>query len=310
MSRPRRLAPALLGALLGAALLSACTGSAADGGDGVVVTTNILGDITREVVGDEADVTVLMKPDADPHSFGVSAQQAATIERAGLVVHNGLGLEEGVARNVEAAAEAGVPTLAVGEEVDPLPYTSDESAGQLDPHFWTDPRRVRTATELVSAAVIEHVAGVDAAAVRANTEAYLAELDALDTWMTGELASVPAERRALVTNHHVFGYLADRYGYQVVGAVIPSGTTLASPSASDLESLAGAVREHGVPAIFADSSQPDRLAQVLAEEAGVDVQVVELHSESLTAEGGGAATYLEMARANTEAIVTALTADR
>ncbi|WP_176583087.1 zinc ABC transporter substrate-binding protein AztC [Streptomyces marincola] len=286
-------------------LLTGCAAGEEDRGS-VVVTTNILGDVTREIVGDQAEVTVLMPPGADPHSFGVSARQAAGIERAGLVVHNGLGLEEGIARHVDAAEGQDVPTLAVGEGVDPLPYTSDAMAGQPDPHFWTDVERMEAAVQLISDAVVEHVPGVDEAAVRESTEDYLGELAELDTWMTERFAEIPAERRDLVTNHHVFGYLADRHGFRVVGAVIPSGTTLASPSASDLDSLAGAIREHDVPAVFADSSQPDRLAEVLAEEAGLDVEVVALHSESLTDEGGGAATYADMMRANTDAIVDAL----
>jgi zinc/manganese transport system substrate-binding protein len=269
----------------------------------VVVTTNILGDVTRNVVGDQAEVTVLMQPDADPHSFGVSAQQAARLERAALVVHNGLGLEEGVQRHVDAAGAAGVATFAAADAVDPLPFVTD---GSPDPHFWTDPQRVRRVVDLVAAQVIEHVDGVDEAAVRSNAARYGAAVDELDAALTARFGSIPPERRKLVTNHHVFGYLAQRYGFDVVGAVIPSGTTLASPSASDLESLATAVRAAGVPAIFADSSQPDRLARVLADRAGVRVAVVPLHSESLTREGAGAATYLEMMRANADAIARGL----
>lgn len=288
-------------------LLTACTVS---GGErtGIVVTTNILGDITRAIVGDAAEVTVLMAADADPHSFAISAKQAAQLDRAGLVVHNGLGLEEGVARNVAAAADAGVPTVAVADHIDPISYTADESAGRPDPHFWTDPQRVRRAVEVISAEVIEHVDGIDAAAVRAGTDRYLAEIDELDRWMTARFAAIPVERRKLVTDHHVFGYLAQRFGFQVVGAVIPSGTTLASPSSSDLNDLAAAIRGAGVAAIFVDSAQPDRLARVLAEQAGVRVQVIGLHTESLTEPGGGAGTYLEMMRANTEAITRGLTA--
>ncbi|WP_338757615.1 zinc ABC transporter substrate-binding protein AztC [Nocardia vulneris] len=288
-------------------LVAACTGG---GGDrtGIVVTTNILGDLTRAVVGDAAEVTVLMPPNADPHSFAVSAQQAAKLDRAALVVHNGLGLEEGVARHVTAAQSAGVPALAVGEHVDPISYTSDESAGRPDPHFWTDPERVRAAVSAISAAILAHVDGVDAAAIRANTDRYLADLDQLDRWVTEQFAGLPAERRKLVTNHHVFGYLAQRFGFQVVGAVIPSGTTLASPSSADLSALAEAIRTAGVGAIFADSSQPDKLARVLAEHAGVQVQVIALHTESLTEPGGGAGTFLEMTRANTAAIVRGLAA--
>ncbi|HJE60592.1 MAG TPA: metal ABC transporter substrate-binding protein [Nocardiopsis listeri] len=287
--------------------LGAC--SPDDGGEGIVVTTNILGDITREIVGDQAEVTVLMKPDADPHSFGISAQEAARLEKADLVVHNGLGLEEGIARNVAAAEDAGVPALEVGANVDPLPYTSDESEGEPDPHFWTDPARVLMAVDLITEHVVEEVDGVDADTVRANAEAYAGEVEELDAWMGEEFSALPDEDRRLVTNHHVFGYLADRYDFEVIGAVIPSGTTLASPSTSDLKDLSDAVAEAGVSAVFADSSRPDRLATVMAEEAGVEIEVVALYSESLTAEGGGAATYLEMMRANTEAIAAGLGGD-
>ncbi|WP_279403179.1 metal ABC transporter substrate-binding protein [Arthrobacter sp. JCM 19049] len=120
--------------------------------------------------------------------------------------------------------------------------------------------------------------------------------------MSSSFAQIPAERRALVTNHHVFGYLAQRFGFRVIGAVIPGGTTLASPSAADLKELADAIRTANVPAIFADSSQPDRLVQALASESGVQVEVIELFTESLTEPGQGAADYLEMMQANTERI--------
>ena len=101
--------------------LTGCFGTK-EGRPTVVVTTNILGDVTRKVVGDEADVKVLMKPNADPHSFGVSAAEAAQIESADLVVYNGLGLEENVLRHVEAAKESDVPTLGVADAVEPLAY--------------------------------------------------------------------------------------------------------------------------------------------------------------------------------------------
>ncbi|MEU2178783.1 zinc ABC transporter substrate-binding protein AztC [Nocardia sp. NPDC019219] len=282
--------------------LTGCSIAGADR-DRVVVTTNILGDLTRAVAGDAVEVTVLMPANADPHFFAVSAQQAAELERASLIVYNGLGLEESVLRNVEAAEQDGVASVAVGAAIDPIGYTTEDADGRPDPHFWTDPRRVRRAVEVIRDRIVDRVPGVDAAAVRAGADRYLAELDRLERWMTERFATIPAERRKLVTNHHVFGYLARRFGFEVVGAVVPGGTTLASPSPSDLSALAGTIRAAGVGAIFADSSQPDRLARVLAEQAGVRVQVISLYSESLTEPGGGAGTYLEMMRANTEAIV-------
>ncbi|MEE1768123.1 zinc ABC transporter substrate-binding protein AztC [Streptomyces sp. JV185] len=297
----------LLASLAGVLLLgvSGCAGSE-QGRPSVVVTTNILGDITRNIVGDEAEVTVLMQAGADPHSFGVSAPQAASIEQADLVVYNGLGLEENVLRHVEAAEEAGVSTLAVGDAVDPITYTVGDSAEEPDPHFWTDPERVRKAVGLIADRVTVHVRGVDKAIVEKNASAYGAQVTELTAWMRKKFDELPSDQRKLVTNHHVFGYLAQRFGFRIVGAVIPSGTTLASPSASDLKSLATAIETAGVKAIFADSSQPDRLAQVLKRESDIKVDIVPLFSESLTTKGKGAATYLEMMRANTRSISTGL----
>ncbi|MFI2507581.1 zinc ABC transporter substrate-binding protein AztC [Streptomyces sp. NPDC018972] len=312
LPRLRRLLPALL-ALVLAATATACAST--DDRPRVVVTTNILGDVTREIVGDEAEVTVLMKPNADPHSFGLSAVQAAELERADLVVFNGLGLEENVLRHVDAARESGVATFEAGKAVDPLTFQvhdeggPKEEAGQPDPHFWTDPDRVRKAAGLIAGQVIEHVDGVDEKTIRANTDRYDEQLAGLTTWMEKSFDRIPEEKRALVTNHHVFGYLADRFGFRVIGAVIPSGTTLASPSSSDLRSLTEAMREAGVQTVFADSSQPKQLAEVLRTELGGRVRVVELHSESLTDKGEGAGTYLQMMRANTTAMTDGLTGD-
>jgi zinc/manganese transport system substrate-binding protein len=310
-SRPLRtfLPVLLILALAGAG--TACT----SGGDQprVVVTTNILGDITREIVGDGAEVTVLMKPNADPHSFGLSAVQAAELERADLVIFNGLGLEENVLRHVEAAREAGVATFEAGKAAGPLTFQAhddggpEEEAGQPDPHFWTDPDRVRKAAGLIADQVVEHVDGVDEKAVRANADRYDDQLAGLTAWMEKSFDRIPEKRRALVTNHHVFGYLAERFDFRVVGAVIPSGTTLASPSSSDLRSLTQAMRKAGVQTVFADSSQPKRLAEVLRTEMGGHVRVVELYSESLTEKGKGAGTYLQMMRANTTAMTDGLT---
>ncbi|NEC48914.1 zinc ABC transporter substrate-binding protein [Actinospica acidiphila] len=308
---------ALLVTLVGFFVLAGTATGCAGGGDErprVVVTTNILGDITREIVGDEADVSVLMQPNADPHSFGLSAVQAAELENADLVVYNGLGLEENVLRHVEAAHESGVATFAAGEAADPLTFHTGQEggpqeAGAPDPHFWTDPDRVRKAVGLIADQVVEHVDSVDEKAVRDNAARYDGQLADLTAWMEKSFDAVPEARRALVTNHHVFGYLADRFGFRVIGAVIPSGTTLASPSSSDLRSLTQAMEKAGVRTVFADSSQPTRLAEVLRQEMGGDVDVVSLYSESLTEKGKGAGTYLEMMRANTSAMAEGLTGD-
>lgn len=306
MRRAHRAAGLVLVALALAAPLSGCSAGAGDRPT-VVVTTNILGDVTRNLVGNQADVVVLMESNADPHSFGISAQQAARIENADLIISNGAGLEEGVLNHVEAAAAQGVPTVEAMDAIKPITFAHDDDGGTSeDPHFWTDPGRMAEASETLADGIVEHVDGVDTDTVRAQTADYLEQLDELEASMKASFETIPTSKRKLITNHHVFGYLAERFDFDVIGAVIPSGTTLASPSSSDLDDLTGKIRAAGVVAIFSDSSQSQRLAEVLAAEVGADIEVVPLFTESLGIEGSGAETYLAMMRANTERITKAL----
>lgn len=302
--RTMRAAAAIIAGTLSAGALAACSASGSDR-PLVAVTTNILGDVVGELVGREAEVLTLMPPGADPHSFEISARTAADLRQAELIVANGLGLEEGLTAHVDAAESDGVPSFLAGDHLDVLDYADGDSAGEPDSHFWTDPARMIDVVTALGDRLAD-IEGVDPDVIAGHTAAYLAELEALDADMTETFAAIPTERRALVTNHHVFGYLADRFDFRVIGAVIPSGTTLAAPSASDLRDLVAAIDEAGVSTIFADSSQPDRLVQVLADEAGRDVDVVELVTESLTEPDGAAPTYLDLMRGNTERIATGL----
>ncbi len=311
-SRSRsRPAPAALAAVvaLSTLLLTGCTATA-DGPStaarpSVVVTTNILGDVVAELAGEQLTVTTLMKPDADPHSFEISAQEAALLGSAALVVSNGLGLEEGLQQHLDRAEAGGVPVFRAGDAVDVLDYSTRDAAGLPDPHFWTDPARMLDVVDALEP-LLAAVDGVDAEAIAAHSDDYREALHDLDAEMTAAFGALPAERRALVTNHHVFGYLAERYDFEVVGAVIPGGTTLAAPSASDLAELVEAIETTGARTIFAESSSPDRLMQALAGEADLEVDVVELYTESLTSAEGGAPDYLTMMRVNTERIATGL----
>jgi zinc/manganese transport system substrate-binding protein len=285
--------------------LGGCSAPSGSDRPQVVVTTNILGDVVENVLGDQVEVTTLMPPNADPHSSQISVQQAAMMSDADLIVSNGLGLEEGLQQHLDRAVDAGAPVLVAGDEIEVVPYASGDAEGAPDPHFWTDPATMVDVVDALEASAAD-IDGIDTARLGRDAAAYRAKLTDLDADMTATFAAIPAEQRALVTNHHVFGYLADRFGFRVVGAVIPGGTTLAAPSAADLRDLSEAIAASGVSTIFAESSQPDRLVQVLAKEANVQVDVVELFTESLTAEGGGAETYLQMMRANTDRIADGL----
>jgi len=298
----RRVALALAVVVAGMASLAGC---ASDGAQRptVVVTTNILGDIVHALAGDVLEVVTFMPRDADPHSFELSARDAATMRSADLVVSNGLGLEEGVQHHVDASAADGTAQFVAGDHVEGLRYLDSDA---VDPHFWTDP--VQTARVVAALApVLADLGGDGAQAVREAADAYRAELETLDAEMAAGLSAIPAAHRALVTNHHVFGYLARRYDVRILGAAVPGGTTLAAPSASDLQELVLAIDAAGVTTIFADSSQPDRLMRVLADEAGRDVSVVPLLTESLAPVGQPGDTYLDMMRQNLRRIIDGLT---
>lgn len=295
-----RLLAGLLAVIVAVGLVG-CTSTDADR-PRVYVTTNILGDVVSEIASDQLEVVTLMAPGADPHSFELSAQQAAGLRDADLIVANGLGLEEGLAQHVDAAAEEGVPVVMAGDHIDVLEYA--EGAGP-DPHFWTDPAQMLLVLDAL-APTLADLAGDGGAEVLTAAAAYRDALIALDEQMEGALAEIPADHRALVTNHHVFGYLARRYDVTLLGAAIPGGTTLAAPSPADLQELVDAIDAAGVRTIFAESSQPDRLVQVLADEADRKVSVTELITESLAPPGEPGDTYLDMMQVNTDRIVKGL----
>ncbi|MCY4629688.1 MAG: metal ABC transporter substrate-binding protein [bacterium] len=176
--------------------------------------------------------------------------------------------------------------------------------GSEDPHVWLDPVRVAQAVENLGPALVQH-AGLDADRVAACADAYLAELADLHREITASLEAVPAAQRKLVTNHDSLGYFADRYGFEVIGTVIPATTTLAEPSPADLEELAHVIEENGVPAIFAEALHGAGEAVALAEHLD-GVAIASLYTGALGEAGSGAETYVAMMRHNARTIAGAL----
>lgn len=262
----------------------------------MVVTTSILGDVISNLVGADASVEVVMPPGTDPHDFAPSARQAAEMRRADVLVVNGRGFEVGLVDTIDAARADGVRVI---EATDSLPGPG------ADPHFFSDPIAMRGALDRMGNELADHVEGLDTPAFHARVVGYQRQLANLSSEIEVILARVPEGRRVLVTNHEVFGAFADRYDFEVLGTVIPSASTLAEPSAAALHALAGRIAEEGVPAIFAETSAPVRLAEALAAE-GAGVRVVELYTESLGPPGSDGATYLTMMRTNAVRIANAL----
>ncbi len=295
-------------------VLAACTTGPTDAGRPLVVTsTTILGDVVTAVVGEDARVEVLMPVGADPHDIELSSAQAALLAEADLVVWVGESLESGMTSAVEEAEAGGTTVLELLPLVDPLPaggeVAGEEEAanghehGDLDPHFWFDPLRMATAVTAIGDALdaVDPEGGWSGRAA-----GYAADLEDLDAEIGGILEPVPPERRILVTNHDTLRYFASRYGFEVVGTVIPGVSTLAEPSSGGLVDLVETIRARGVPAVFAETTNPTALAESLATEVGADVAVVTLLTDSLGGPGSGAETYPGLLRTDAERIADAL----
>ena len=287
----------------------------------VVVTTSILGDVAGQIVQCAGGtVTVLMPIGTDPHDFSASSDQVASMINADLVISNGLGLEPGLTDSMANAATDGAKIFEVGSLVDPIEFGagghgeeghSDEEAhsdeegeddhghGSFDPHFWFDMTRMAVAAQLIGAELTQ-ITGNQEYTTCADTTAE--SIRGAEGEVRALLEAVPADQRILVTDHEALGYLADTYGYEIAGTVIPAGTTLAEPSSADLANLVKVINAEGVNVIFTNAAQPSALADAVAAETGRDIAVVPLYVESLGAPDSPAATYIDMMRTNAQLI--------
>lgn len=270
----------------------------------VVVTYSVLGAVVREAVGDAADVVVLMPNGADPHEWAPSAKDIATLQHADLVVRNGLDLEGGLLDALDTAEDDGVPTFVASDHVtvrrvgegEGLPSDDpDQAVGAEDPHLWMDPLALRDVVAALGPALA--AVGIDSAATIASTEA---DLESIDATVRQIVAAVPADRRLLVTGHESLGWFADRYGFRLVGAIVPNLSSAAEVSSSDLSDLAARVDETGVTAIFTEVGTPSGVADAIADQTGATT--VELPTVALPDDG----SYASFMVANATLIADAL----
>jgi len=310
MKRKRVYSLFLIFLLIGT--LAACRAAASPESDQtgklkVVATTTIVGDVVRNVGGEAIQLSVLLPTGSDPHSFEPVPQDVARLEDAEIIFANGAGLEEFLNRIIASAGgKDRLVSLSDGLDLiagnQPPGETTGEHSG-TDPHVWTDPSLVAGWVEKITAALSEKDPA-NAAAYQANAAAYLKQLSELDGWIKDQVAQIPPESRKLVTDHETFEYFARRYGFETVGAVIPSFSTLAEPSAQELAVLEDTIRGLGVNAIFVDQSVNPALSERVGQDTGV--QLVPVFSGSLSGPGGEASTYLDFMRYNTTAMVNAL----
>lgn len=299
-----------LSALLLLTLLAACRAgdvpdSTLPGSPTLVATTTLIGDVVTAVGGDAINLSVLLAPGADPHSFDPTPQDAVTLADADVIFINGLGLEQFLGPTLQNAG-GDAKIVAVSDGVETIARVADDhdhEEGGIDPHTWTDPNNVMIWVENIARALIE-LNPEQADSINANAAAYKRELTALDAWIRAQVAEIPESDREIVTDHTLFGYFAERYGFRQVGAIVPGYSTLAEPSAQELAALEDAIAKLGVKAVFVGNTVNPKLAERVAADTGV--RLVTLYTGSLSAADGPAPTYLDYMRSNVTAIIEAL----
>ena len=265
----------------------------------LLAVESFLADIAQNVAGDRLTVEALIPLGVDPHAFQPTPRDAAKVADCSVLIVNGAGIEAFLdPLLVNAGGQRRVITASAG--LTPRPDAQGEHP-QGDPHFWLDPNNVVKYVENIRNGLTQ--ADPEGASVyAANAAAYIEQLKALDLWIAQQAATVQPERRLLVTNHESLGYFADRYGFTVVGAVIPSVSTDASPTAQQMAALIEQIKATGAPAIFLETGANPQLAQQIAAETGVKV-VADLYTHSLSAPDGPAPTYIDMMKYNVSRIV-------
>jgi zinc/manganese transport system substrate-binding protein len=288
----------------GPTLVSGCGGGEAGGGSAsgpvVVATTTQVADFVRTVGEGRVDVHQILHSNTDPHEYEPRPSDVKAVTGAALAVRSGGDVDSWL-QDVLDNAGGDARVLTLSERV----HTRRDDAGNLDPHWWQDPRNAERAV----AAIRDALARADpdgAATYRRNAARYIDRLRRLDRQAAACIDVIPERLRKLVTTHDALAYYAARYGLEVIGAVIPSLSTQAQPSAGDIQRLVDQIRRTGVRAIYPESSVNPKLEQAVARESGARIGSA-LWADTLGPPGSSGAGYIDSIASNTKAIVDGLT---
>ena len=288
-------------------LLTACaspqTVPPASGLPRVLAVESFLADIAQNVAGNRLSIDSLIPLGLDPHTYLPTPQDVVRITEANVLILNGANLEAFVDPILQNAGSKQQSIIIASDGLTAHPAPAGDNTGG-DPHFWLDPNNVIKYVENIRDGLSK--ADPEGASIYAtNSAQYIASLQSLDTWIVSQVQNIPQERRLLVTNHDSLGYFASRYGFTVIGAIIPSISSGAAPSAQELAALITSIRSTGTPAIFLETGTNPQLADQIASETGVKV-ITGIYLHSLSAAGGPASTYIDMMKYDVNVIVDAL----
>jgi ABC-type Zn uptake system ZnuABC Zn-binding protein ZnuA len=322
-------------AVLGLSLvLVACTGSGTDesscrereDGDtlNVLATTPMIGEFVNQIGGDNINLTVLMPPEADPHSYDPSPQDATKIADADIVFYTGLNYEPAPLRKLLESSACSPSVLAeVGESVFPVEFKEsghddhgdeeghddeeegeDEHAGhdhgEYDPHFWFDPNRVSYAADFIKGKLIQFDPD-NQADYDSSFDTFATELRGLVNEVIELIGMIPSQNRMVITTHESLGYLEAKFGLEVLATIIPDLDSSEEVSPSDIAEVIEVIEENDAKILFVEAETPSVYAETIAQETGIKL-VSGLYVETLKPNQ----SYSEFLITNVELIVNSL----
>ena len=305
LSKPRLIGAAtLLFAIAAGTTLAGCQPSANASGSGkpipVVTTTTVFADMVRNVGGSAVDVTSLVPKNGDVHTFEPKPADVRAVARAKLLVMNGLGLDDWLAKTITNASSAGTPLVKLAVALPGVSLLPGEEPGTENPHLFMDPKYVELYVDRIASGLKQVDPGY-ARRIDAQAAAYKSRLGVLDAWVRQQVSTIPSAQRRLVTFHDAFPYYAREYGITIVGVAVAAPGQ--DPSAGYTAALIDAIRKAGVKAIFSESQFPTKLVDQLAAETGTKV-VANLYDDAL---GDPPVTsYEAVIRWDTQQLVAAL----
>ncbi|MEG4210834.1 metal ABC transporter solute-binding protein, Zn/Mn family [Microcoleus sp. S13_B4] len=285
----------------------------------VVATTGVICDITKEIAQSSIDTTCLIKPGDDPHAYQTKPEDRKAIETGNLILYGGYNHEPSIIKLIESSSNS-APKIAVHELAVPKPLmgkheheqgeekaeNKPDAEGEKvpDPHVWHNPQNGIRMVEIIRDE-LKKIAPSNAQLYTKNAAILTDNLQKIDTWIKVQIATIPAQKRKLVTTHDALTYYADAYGLEIAGA-LQGVTTEEQPTAARIAELSSEIKTAGVPTIFAETTTNPKLMQTVAREANVKISDKELYSDELGGPGTGADTYQGMLKTNTCTITSGL----
>ena len=269
----------------------------------VVATYSILADWVQKIGGERVALTVLVGAGGDAHTYEPTPQDSVALEKADLLFENGLAFEVWL-DGLFDASNSDARRVVVSKAIKPRELVVSESRTEIDPHVWHLPENARIMVESITSA-LEKADPHNASEYRQRQSDYVVQLNELDKWISQQTASIPESRRKLVTTHDTFGYLADKYGFEVISVLGSVSSETADPSAGQVAEVIKRISDLKLPAIFAENILNPKLTQKIADESGVKI-VPTLYTDALGSTTSPASDYLKMMRFNVKTICESL----